>query len=185
MAGTPPSSVPCVGCGGLFPDVEGPTHPYLELSPGCAAACGEVFACHYGDMPFYGDVYRLANDAYAVQHPGGRSRQAIQSVGIHLVRLCLVLEDGLPPERANDAAPAAARRRREFVWLERPSEMGPITVADFRRPLPGAEHKALLRARARSAWEAWSRLHATIRRWLPAGWGGALPDGPAGPERAE
>jgi hypothetical protein len=136
-------------------------------------------------MPFYGDAYRLANDADAVRHPGGRSRQAIQSVGIHLVRPCLVLEDGLPPERANDAAPAAARRRREFVWLERPSGMGPITVADFRRPLPGAEHEALLRARARSAWEAWSRLHATIRRWLPAGWGGALPDGPAGPERAE
>ena len=87
--------------------------------------------------------------------------------------------------RTVQAIHAAARRRREFVWLERPSEMGPITVADFRRPLFGAEHNALIRAGARSAWEAWSRLHATIRRWLPAGWGGALPDGPAGPERAE
>jgi hypothetical protein len=168
----PPGLVPCVGCGGLFPDVSGPTHPYLESSPGCAATCAEVFACHYEDMPLYGDVYRLANDAYAVQHPGGRSRQAIQSVGIHLVRLCLVLEYGLPPERANDAALAAARRKREFVWLERPADMGRITVADFRQPLSGAEHKALLRAWAGAAWEAWSGHHATVRGWLPAGWSG-------------
>lgn len=178
MADTPPRSVPCVGCGGLFPDIAGPTHPYLESSPGCAAACGVVFACHYEDMPFYADVYRLANDAYAVQHPGGRSRQAIQSVGIHLVRLCLVLECGLPPERANDAALAAARRKREFVWLERPAGMGAITVADFLPTLTREEHKALLKAWARSAWEAWSRHHATVRGWLPAGWRGALPDGP-------
>lgn len=165
-----PKFVPCLGCGGLFPDIEGPTHPYLESSPGCAAACGELFACHYQDMAFYGDVYRLANDAYAVQHPGGDSRQAIQSVGIHLVRLCLVLEYALPPERANDAALAAARRKHEFCWLERPADMGAITVADF-QGVSGEEHRTLLREWARSAWEAWSSHHETVRSWLPAGWG--------------
>jgi len=169
---SPARLVPCVSCGGLFLDVSGPTHPYLESSPGCAAACGEVFACHYEDMPFYGDVYPLANDAYAVQHPGGQSRQAIQSVGIHLVRLCLVLEYDLPPERANDAALAAARRKHEFFWLERPTDMGAITVADF-QGITGEKHKALLRAWAGSAWEAWASHHATVRSWLPAGWSGA------------
>ena len=164
--------VPCVGCAGLFADVGGPVHPYLESSPGCAAACGELFACHYQDMAFYGDVYRLANDAYAVQHPGGDSRQAIQSVGIHLVRLCLVLEYGLPPERANDAALAAAKRKHEFFWLERPGGMGAITVANF-HGVTGGEHKALLREWARSAWEAWSMHHETVRGWIPAGWGKA------------
>lgn len=52
--------------------------------------------------------------------------------------------------RANDAALAAARRKHEFVWLERPADMGAITVADFHRVL-GEEHKALLREWAKSA----------------------------------
>ena len=129
-----------------------------------------MFACHYEDMNTFGDVYRLANDAYAVQHPGGRSRQAIQSVGIHLIRLCLVLEYGLPAARANDAALAAARKKSAFVWLQRPATMGAITVADFRSSLSAADHKSLLVEWSRSAWGAWSAHHATIRQWLPEGW---------------
>jgi len=162
--------VPCIGCGGYFADIDGPTHRYLESSPGCAAACGELFACHYENMDYYGDVYRLANDAYAVQHPGGQSRQAIQSVGIHLIRLCLVLEHSLPAERANDAALAAARRKRDFFWLQRPPSMGDITVANFKPSLSGEEHKKLLMDWARSTWAAWKPHHATVRSWLPRGW---------------
>ena len=74
-----PNLVPCSGCRGLFPDSEGPTHPYLESSPGCAAACGELFACHYQDVAFYGDVYRLANDAYADRATARRFAQAVSS----------------------------------------------------------------------------------------------------------
>jgi hypothetical protein len=147
--------------------MEGPTHPYLESSPGCAAACGAVFACHYNDMPTFADVYRLANDAYAVQHPGGASRRAVQSVFIHLIRLCLVFEHGLPAARANDAVLAAGLRKSEFFWLDRPPTMGKITVADFRPGLPAEENKALVRSWAREAWTAWSMHHVTIRRWLP------------------
>lgn len=162
--------VPCIGCGGLFPEVEGSTHPYLESSPGCAAACGELFACYYSEMPFYADVYRLANDAYAVQHPGRPSRQTINSAGIHLIRLCLTFEYQLPAALANDAVLAAGRRKKEFFWLEPPTSRGTMTVADFNRALSREEHKALLREWARSAWTAWSRHHATIRQWLPHEW---------------
>ncbi|MFO0958655.1 MAG: DUF5946 family protein [Isosphaeraceae bacterium] len=161
--------VPCVGCGGLFPEADGPTHPYLESSPGCAAACGEVFACHYSEMPSFADVYRLANDAYAVQHPGGTSRRAIQSVVIHLIRLCLVFEHNLPPERANDAVLAAGRRKSEFTWLERPATMGGSLWPISGQGLSTGENGELVRRWAREAYSAWSMHHATIRRWLPEG----------------
>src|SRR5690606_12030993 len=112
--------VPCPACGGLFPDREGPTHQYLESSAGCAAACGELFACHYSNMAYFADVYRLANDAYAVQHPGRPSTQTIGSVGVHLIRLCLTFEHGLRPEQANAAVLDAGRRKQEFFWLRPP-----------------------------------------------------------------
>ena len=70
MAGNEP--VACDGCGGLFPPIDGPTHQYMESSPGCAAAAGMLFARHSKDFAAYFDVYRLATDAYAVQHPGDR-----------------------------------------------------------------------------------------------------------------
>lgn len=38
----------CVGCGGLFPEMDGPTHRYMESSPGCWAAYGEVLARERG-----------------------------------------------------------------------------------------------------------------------------------------
>src|ERR1041384_52790 len=125
------TSEACIGCGGIFPKREGPTPPYLESSPGCAAACGNLFALHYQRMDAYRDVYRLANDAYAVQHPGRRSRQTINSAAIHLIRLCLTIEHGLPAEHANAAVLAAGQRKEDYLWLEPPQIKGSITVADF------------------------------------------------------
>src|SRR5436190_1879442 len=43
--------VPCIGCGVLTPDADGPTHPYLGASPGCWAVYGEVLAREYGEYP--------------------------------------------------------------------------------------------------------------------------------------
>src|SRR5437868_1531545 len=94
---------PCLGCGGLFHSIKGTTHAYLESSPGCAAARGNLFAHHYENMSLYADTYRLANDAYAVQHPGRPAPQTINSAAIHLIRLCLIIEHDLPAKHANDA----------------------------------------------------------------------------------
>jgi len=164
--------VPCPGCGGLFPDMTGPTHRYLESSPGCAEACGRVFAQYYQSLPLFADVYRLANDAYAVQHPGQHSRQAIQSVGLHLARLCLMFEHGLPVERANAAAIAVGKGKHRFIWLRPPASLGRITVADFTPDLPVPQHKELVRSWAREAWEAWRPHHEIVRTWLPPEFGG-------------
>lgn len=161
---------PCIGCGGCFPRIEGCTHPYLESSPGCAAACGRLFAQHYERMESYGDVYRLANDAYAVQHPGRPSRQTINSAGIHLIRLCLTIEYGLSARHPNAAVVAAGRRKEDYSWLAPPAYKGAITVADFWEGMPLEEHRRLLRRWGESAWEAWAEHHDTIRHWLPAEW---------------
>ena len=160
----------CFSCGGVFPDVDGPVHRYMSSSPGCWSAFGEVLAREYSD-PAYFQVHRLTVDAYAVQHPGSTDRQSIQSVGVHLVRLCLFLEHGLTADKANEAMLEAGRNKHSFTWLEPPDDRDSITVADVSRADSVEEHKALVREWAQSAWEAWSMHHDIIRAWLPeAAW---------------
>ena len=159
--------VPCLGCKGRFPDVEGPTHAYMQSTPGCWAAYGRVLAREYQDRRFFA-VHRLTVDAYAVQHPGVPSRQSIQSVGVHLVRLCLFLERGLSPEDANDAMLAAAARKAEYFWLEPPASLGAITVADLEAAADPEAHVAAVRAWAAQMWAVWTPHHATVRGWAGA-----------------
>ncbi len=161
---------PCIGCGGLFPEMDGPTHRYMESSPGCWAAYGEVLAREYSD-PAYAPNHRLSVDAYAVQHPGRPSPQSIQSVAVHLIRLCLLLECGLEMGRANEAILKASESKKQFVWLEPPPSRGTVTVAEVRRATNPEEHIILVRQWAESAWQAWSSHHSQIHAWLPAGFG--------------
>lgn len=155
----------CFSCGGEYPDIEGPTHRYMSSSPGCWAVYGEVLAREYSD-PQYFRVHRLTVDSYAVQHPGSPSRQSIHSVGLHLIRLCLFLEHGLAAEAANAAMLEAGKHKHDFVWLEPPETLGDITVSDVAKATDASEHIRRVRAWARSAWEAWSVHHATIRSFL-------------------
>lgn len=109
----------------------------------------------------------LAVDAYAVQHPGLTDRQSIQSVGVHLVRLCLFLEHGLSAENANDAMLEAGKDKKSFTYLEPPLNLGAITAADVADAQSQNEHKVIVRKWAQSAWNAWSDYQDTIRLWLP------------------
>jgi hypothetical protein len=139
----------------------------MESSPGCWAAYGEVLAREYGS-PAYFAVHPLTVDAYAVQHPGRPSPQSIQSVAVHLIRLCLTLEKGLAPSAALAAIQAAAKAKGRYVWLEPPASRGKVTVAGVRPARTAAEHKRLVESWAQSAWQAWSAHHAVIRGWLLA-----------------
>lgn len=158
----------CMGCGGSFADSAGPTHRYLESSPGCWAAYGEVLVREYSD-PVYYRIHRLTVDAYAVQHPGRPSPQCIQSVAVHLISLCLVLERGVAMTRATAAIQAAVEHKERYIWLAPPPSLGSMTVADVQRAKNAEEHERLVRAWAESAWTAWSPHHATIQNWLPPG----------------
>jgi len=161
------SLAPCPGCGALLEDRDSPTHRYLESSPACWVIYGEVLAREYS-TPELMEIHRLSVDAYAVQHPGRESSQTINSVAIHLMRLCLLLEQGLDMKHANDAITALADRRRSYHWLTPPSTMGAITVVDVWKTTSIEEHKRVVRDWSMSAWKAWFAHHATIRKWLAA-----------------
>jgi hypothetical protein len=163
-------TVRCFGCGGEYPDVDGPTHRYMASTPGCWAIYGDILAREFNSPVEYFGVHRLTVDAYAVQHPGLNDRQSIQSVGFHLIRLCLFLEHGLTAEKANEAMLEAAGRKHEFFRLDPPASMGPITAADVHRAKSGSEHQAIVSEWAHYSWQAWADHHGTVRSWLPAGY---------------
>jgi hypothetical protein len=91
----------------------------MESTPSCWAAFGRVLAREYSDQSFFG-AHRLTVDSHAVQHPGQPSKQSIQSVGVHLVRLCLLLEHQLTAENANSAMTRAAKQKSSYTWLAPP-----------------------------------------------------------------
>jgi hypothetical protein len=154
----------CIGCGALVPDVDGPTHRYIGASPGCWAAYGELLAREFSDARAYA-AHRLTVDTYAVQHPGVPSRLSIQSVAVHLISLCLVLEEGYDFTRATEAMRQALTPRGRFAWLSPPSMAGTMTVLDMLSATDLEQHIDLAQRWARSVWGAWAPHHATIRRW--------------------
>ena len=156
---------PCAGCGALVPDVEGPTHRYIGASPGCWRLYGEVLEKEYADYQRFAPVHRLTVDAYAAQHPGTPSPRSVGSVGVHLVRLHLQLERGLPHDRANAAMlEVSSRLKEDFVWLDPPAHPGEVTVVDVLKARDPEEHMGRVRRWARSVWEAWAPHHEAVRR---------------------
>lgn len=155
--------VRCIPCGALVPAIDGPTHAYMLSSPGCWRLYGEVLAHEYGEygMP---SVHQLSVDAYAVQHPGVPERRSRQSVAVHLISLCLMLQCGMPPERA--AAIMRSFTHREFPWLEPQPSAYDVTVVDVWAARNLEDHVAAVQRWAGAAWEAWNVHHDTVHAWL-------------------
>lgn len=101
---------PCPGCGALFPPHDGPTHRYIDASAGCwalfswSAVSGGTdvtglvaqsrIPYNVVPVPACSDALPLGSlwgDAYGVQHHGGDSPQAIQSVALHLLNLYRII----------------------------------------------------------------------------------------------
>ena len=159
--------IPCVGCGALVPDVDGPTFRVPgAASSGCWAVYGEVLAREFGEYANPA-ANHLTADAYAVQYPGRPTPQTIQSVTAHLISLCLVLKRGVGPSSATEGVRRAIQRfKGSFVWLERPASLGAITVADVVQAIDLADHVNRVERWANAAWNAWSAHHATIHGWV-------------------
>lgn len=154
----------CPGCGVELAAVEGPVHRYLESSPSCWATFGEVLAREYSDRAFMA-VHRLTVDAYAVQHPGQSSPQAIQSVAVHLISLFAMLEQGYSNSAATRLIKQCVESMR-FEWLQPPSEFGPVTVASVIEANSPEEHTRTVRSWAEAAWQAWTPHHPRVRAWV-------------------
>lgn len=140
----------CPGCAAALPPVDTPAHRYIGASPSCWAVFATIMA-----KP----IHPLLGDAYAAQHPGVESAQSIQSVAIHLLTLCGVLERGVDRRHALWIRRRALRERGVFRWLEPPPFDGTLTIADV----------VLDRSRAgeyiESVWRGWAREHTTILSW--------------------
>jgi hypothetical protein len=155
----------CPGCGLLLPVYKGPTHAYVGASPACWKLYGQVATVSRG-RPDGLPLDRLVVDTYGAQHPGMRQVRALQSVAVHLMGLCTVLERGAAPRvmRSDDRGPV--RRTLDLHWLEPPRPIGTLTV---RGPLVARgedEQAARVEAWARDVWRAWGSHHATVHAWL-------------------
>jgi hypothetical protein len=159
--------VPCPDCHALFPESDGPTHPYLGGSPGCWAAFNDL-GLRELDLGIAGPD-RLSVHAYTVQHPGAEGRREAQSVDVHLMVLCAVLEHGVSTPRAVGAMQGWLAGNATHAWLTPPADPGARTIQSIPANADRATHVIAVRGWAEAVWHAWAAHHGTVRAWLAAG----------------
>jgi hypothetical protein len=157
----------CPGCGLVLPEHDGPVHEYIGASAACWALYGQVLARDYGEygMP---EEHKFIVDAYAVQHPGENETRSRQSVGVHLIRLCLMLERDLPSRYATSLMTRATSGGLRIPWFDPVTPLGKITVEDVLAAPDRDAHVAAAREWAADEWAAWSEQQETVRRWCDA-----------------
>lgn len=165
----------CPGCRAELPEIDGPVHRYIEASPACWAAYGRLQAGEPPLAPFW--TQALIADAYAAQHPGVPSPQAIQSVAVHLVTLEAVLGERREPSEAVWIRTRAVERSRagavSFGWLEPRPEVWRETLADVIAGETPHDRAVIADRWVRAVLEGWREQHAeTITAWTDAVLGG-------------
>jgi hypothetical protein len=157
------STTICPGCFAEIEELDGPRHRYIDASPACWDVYTRLMA---GDPPIGSSLRRsLLVDAYAVQHPGGDTPQATQSVAVHLVALEAVLGAGMDSGLAIQIRVAAVEVGRQcagYPRLEPVPESWELTVAAISgRGSPG-ERGEITDRYVRTVWETWKGLHGSL-----------------------
>lgn len=148
--------IACPGCGGHFPDSNGPTHPYMQSSAGCWKYYGEVLAREYQNPALFAGAHRLTVDAYAIQHPGDPDeRRAYQSVRLHYLSLHLIFKHNWDLQAVTQKLESLLNR--PFNVLPEPPGKFDMTVLDAWQS-DDAHHADTIRRWAHSAYTAWSCL---------------------------
>ncbi len=162
------AEVACPQCGAIVPDMDGPVHVYVPSAPGCWAAFGALRADELLRFPESVSI-NLVVDAYMAQHPGdGTDRRDRQSVFVHLVSLCAVVERGSSPSRSPDVLRAALARHRDFPVLRRARGPGEVTVLSVTGATSVDDHDAGARRWASAVRVSWHEDHGAIRAALDA-----------------
>lgn len=161
----PTLTTPCPGCGAQLAPCDGPVHPYMTSSPACHAQFSRILAAEYSSAALQA-THRLSVDTFAVQHPGtNQSRRQIQSVGLHLARLCLQLDTARPPKQTNDIMLGLSRHKHTLIPLPSPARFT-RTAADVAPHAGSPQHPEQVRLWAQAAWQDWAAHHAYIRSWI-------------------
>jgi Family of unknown function (DUF5946) len=156
----------CSGCGATVPRSAGPAHRYMLAAPGCWAAYGRVIA-FIAENPELRAAQQYAVDAYAVQHPGIATPQAIQSVACHLISLYAYLEAGRSPAEAPALLRRLTRFKGGYAWLDPPASFEGRNVLDLARA-GASDFAPAAHEWAESAWRAWQPHRARVAAWYAA-----------------
>ena len=173
---------PCPGCGALFPPYDGATHRYIGASAGCWAVFNwsvvgggigvtnliaqSRIPDNLAPIPEPSDALppdALWGDAYGVQHHGGNSPQAVQSVALHLLNLHGIISG--KTTRPRWPIERALRTRGVFHKLDPPAIGRALTV---RHLFPGGGVITPVRRSQYvvSVYEAWMALHrSVVEQW--------------------
>jgi uncharacterized protein DUF5946 len=117
----------------------------------------------------YPAVHRVVVDTYMAQHPAdGSDRRDRQSVFVHLIGLCAVLEVGLPAQRATEAFRTILREHSDFPILRRAAGPGDLTVLHLVETDDLAHYEERALEWAREVWQSWAEQHHVIRAALAA-----------------
>jgi Family of unknown function (DUF5946) len=156
----------CPGCGLVLPLHGGPTHAYMGASPACWSLYRQLLEA-FAPTAVAPTVRRLLLDTYALQHPGTPQMRSVQSVAIHAMGLCVLLERGAEERRI---APVLgfrpSHRAPSLYWLEPPHPNGTLTVQDALEAHGAENYGAAVETWAADVWAAWEPHHSTIRGWL-------------------
>lgn len=155
----------CPGCYTEYPETDGPIHAYMPSHPACFAAFNRLLVAEYSDLSLQA-THRLTVDCWAVQHPGNpEDRRAVQSVGLHLARLMLQLDNRYLPADSNQVMLDFSRYKHSLIPLSPPQHFS-ITVADI-APFAGTpDHCDKITQWAKATWQDWSEHHGYIRKWV-------------------
>lgn len=138
-------------------------------APGCWAMFCEVLEKEYSDM-IYAKAHHYTVDSYACQHPGNKeNKQAINSVGVHLSSLYMLLENSMSMSEGGNFKNKFSEfnKQADFIhWLKPPKPLGKITVFDIWNLEDSTQHFSKCKQWAESTWYAWHYHHNTIKDWV-------------------
>ena len=102
-----------------------------------------------------------------MQHPGTSTGQAaINSVGIHLIALCLHFEKNLPVSQIIRTMGELSKGRLFQVhWLAPPEDPYPVTVVDLLDATSPEDYSARVLRWAETTWDVWGAHHDQVREW--------------------
>lgn len=160
--------VACPSCGAVCEDIDGPTHPYLAAARGCWAAFGAVQADEMARFG-YPAIHGLVVDAYAASHGGaGTDRRDRQSVCIHLMALCAMLERGETTAGRIALLQRLTAQKLDWPAVDRPDGVPALdhTHAAGATDLDDYTHRGGEWASA--VWSFWVPAHPRVRNMLDA-----------------
>jgi hypothetical protein len=138
----------------------------MTSSPACWRAFGQLLAADYS-TPERMAFHQIVVDAYAAQHPGDggpQEVQQVQSVGLHLMTLCLFLEHDTDPAQGTRLHQKMVGRP-QFTRLQR-IDPGALTVLHVPASGSAAAARHAAYEWAGAVWQSYVTEHETVRRWL-------------------